>query len=65
MIDEEKAIVTDTPGTTRDIVEGDVNIDGIILNVIDTAGIRQTDDKIEQIGVSKSMKLINELILLF
>ena len=60
LIDEEKAIVTDTPGTTRDIVEGDVNIDGIILNIIDTAGIRQTDDKIEQIGVSKSMKLINE-----
>ena len=60
LIDEDKAIVTDTPGTTRDIVEGIVNIDGIILNVIDTAGIRQTEDKIEQIGVNKSMKTLDE-----
>ena len=60
LIDEDKAIVTDTPGTTRDIVEGIVNIDGIILNVIDTAGIRQTEDKIEQIGVNKSMKTFDE-----
>jgi tRNA modification GTPase len=60
LIDEDKAIVTDTPGTTRDIVEGEVNIDGIILNIIDTAGIRKTNDQIEQIGVSKSMKMIDE-----
>lgn len=60
LIDEDKAIVTDMPGTTRDIVEGTVNIDGIMLNIVDTAGIRETNDIIEQIGVNKSLKMIDE-----
>ena len=58
LLKEDKAIVTDVAGTTRDIVEGQAVIDGILLNFIDTAGIRKTDDKVEQIGVTKSL---NEL----
>ena len=60
LIEEEKAIVTNIPGTTRDIVEGKINLDGIILNIIDTAGIRKTNDIVEQIGVEKSLKMIGE-----
>ena len=60
LLEEEKAIVTDIEGTTRDIVEGTINIDGLILNIVDTAGIRKTDNIVEQIGVEKSKKLIEE-----
>ena len=60
LLEEEKAIVTNIEGTTRDIVEGKVNLDGIILNIIDTAGIRETNDIVEQIGVKKSLELINK-----
>ncbi len=60
LLEEDKAIVTDVAGTTRDIVEGQLSIDGILLNIIDTAGIRKTDDLVESIGVSKSLSLIDE-----
>lgn len=59
LIEEKKAIVTDIPGTTRDIVEGTIIIDGIILNIIDTAGIRESKDLVEQIGVEKSLEIID------
>ncbi len=58
---EDKAIVTDIAGTTRDIVEGTVNLNGILLNIIDTAGIRNTDDIVEQIGVNKALSLIDDV----
>ena len=65
MLEEDKAIVTDIEGTTRDIVEGKINIGGFILNMIDTAGIRKTEDIVEKIGVNKSLELIenSDLIL--
>lgn len=59
LIEEEKAIVTDIAGTTRDIVEGKVIIGGTVVNFIDTAGIRETDNLVEQIGVDKSLNQID------
>jgi len=60
LLDEDKAIVTDIEGTTRDIVEGSITIDGVLLNIIDTAGIRKTDNIVEKIGVEKSLSLIDK-----
>ncbi len=66
LIKEDKAIVTHIPGTTRDIVEGKLHLQGITLHLLDTAGIRETQDIVEHMGIEKSMKVINEadLILL-
>ena len=57
LLNENKAIVTDIAGTTRDIVEGKIILDGIILNIIDTAGLRTTKNKVEKIGVEKSLEV--------
>ncbi|MBQ3438152.1 MAG: tRNA uridine-5-carboxymethylaminomethyl(34) synthesis GTPase MnmE [Fusobacterium sp.] len=60
LLREERAIVTQIPGTTRDIIEEVININGIPLILVDTAGIRNTDDIVENIGVNKSKDLINK-----
>lgn len=60
LLDEEKAIVTNVAGTTRDIVEGQTYIDGILIKFIDTAGIRKTNDIVEKIGVEKSLKAVED-----
>jgi len=60
LLDEDKAIVTDIPGTTRDIVEGSVRLKNITLHLLDTAGIRHSDDTIEQIGIRKTFESIEK-----
>lgn len=60
LLEEDKAIVTDIAGTTRDIVEGTVRLDGITLNLIDTAGIHESDDVVEKIGIDKSLKALEK-----
>ncbi|WFG96428.1 tRNA uridine-5-carboxymethylaminomethyl(34) synthesis GTPase MnmE [Spiroplasma citri] len=66
LMNENKAIVSELPGTTRDIVEGKINLGPLTLNIIDTAGLRETVDKIEQIGIEKArQQVINaDLILI-
>ena len=58
ILGEDRAIVTDIAGTTRDVVEGHANIDGVVLHMFDTAGIRESNDKIESIGIERSKKTI-------
>jgi len=66
LIEQDKAIVTEVAGTTRDLVEGKVNLKNITLNLIDTAGIHQSDDKVEKIGIKKSKEALSnaELVIL-
>lgn len=65
LVQEERAIVTDVPGTTRDIIEEYVNVRGIPLKLVDTAGIRETTDIVEKIGVDRSRQSLQEADLIF
>ena len=61
LCNEQKAIVTDIPGTTRDVIESSINIDNITLNILDTAGIHSTNDFVENLGINKAKELINKV----
>ena len=58
LLGQERAIVTDIPGTTRDVIEEYINLNGIPLKIVDTAGIRETDNLVEQIGVDKAQQFV-------
>ncbi|MEM9326298.1 MAG: tRNA uridine-5-carboxymethylaminomethyl(34) synthesis GTPase MnmE [Bacteroidota bacterium] len=60
LLNEERAIVSDIPGTTRDVIEDAINIDGVIFRFVDTAGLRETDDQIESIGVGKTKERMQQ-----
>lgn len=60
LLGDDKAIVTDIPGTTRDIIEDTIEIDGILYRFIDTAGIRETSDKVEELGVDRAKKTLEK-----
>ncbi len=64
LLKEDKAIVSDIPGTTRDVVEDTININGVRFRIIDTAGIRNTNDTIENMGIVRSFKAIKEAVLI-
>lgn len=59
LLNEDKAIVTDISGTTRDIIEAKLTLNGVVINLIDTAGIRETTDIVEKIGVDKSKQILD------
>lgn len=65
LLDEDKAIVSDIPGTTRDMVEGSLNVGNITLHLIDTAGIHESEDTVEKIGIERSSKAIEAADLIF
>lgn len=65
LLEEDKAIVSDIPGTTRDLVEGSLNIGNITLHLIDTAGIHESDNIVEKIGIERSSRAIEEADLIF
>ena len=60
LLNDEKAIVTDIPGTTRDVIEYSVSMDNVTLNLVDTAGIHETDNLIEQIGIDRTKRFIED-----
>jgi len=60
LLNEDRAIVTDLPGTTRDYIQAELNVKGILINLIDTAGIRETKDRVESIGVKRTFELFKK-----